>query len=344
MRASVGRFLPCVFALTVTLHLCLFLDSAGLQAQDKDAEYSAQMKKAEAAMSSRQFEVALELFKRASSLRNKTSAEAHLGMARAQHSLGVFNKAADSCKAALKHCGEDQPLVARIQNQWGLALFGMSQKPTDKHLRDAEAAFRAALVADGRHLISQFNLGVALLRQGRDDDGRVALNAFVEGAPKAPEAAAALRYIDNPRRARENYAPEFALTTHDEQRLTLEDLQGKVVLLDFWATWCGPCVKATPGLKSLHNKYKNRPFAIVGISLDHDQADWRSYVADNKMEWPQYLDRNGAIARLFQVRPIPTYILIDHEGIVRETQAGWSPSVDGWLDSKVNKYLKAIPE
>jgi Tfp pilus assembly protein PilF len=226
MRASVGRFLPCVFALTVTLHLCLFLDSAGLQAQDKDAEYSAQMKKAEAAMSSRQFEVALELFKRASSLRNKTSAEAHLGMARAQHSLGVFNKAADSCKAALKHCGEDQPLVARIQNQWGLALFGMSQKPTDKHLRDAEAAFRAALVADGRHLISQFNLGVALLRQGRDDDGRVALNAFVEGAPKAPEAAAALRYIDNPRRARENYAPEFALTTLDEQRLTLEVLQG----------------------------------------------------------------------------------------------------------------------
>jgi thioredoxin-like negative regulator of GroEL len=295
-------------------------------------------------MSRRQFEEALTSFKRASSLRNKTSSEAHLGMARAQHSLGVFNKAADSCKDALKHCGEDQALVARIQNQWGLALFGMSQKPTDKHIREAEAAFRAALAADSRHLISQFNLGVALLRQGRDEDGRAALNAFVEGAPKAPEAAAARRYIDNPRRARENYAPEFALTTLDEQRLTLEDLEGKVVLLDFWATWCGPCVKATPGLKALHNKYKDRPFVIVGVSLDHEQGAWRSYVADNKMEWPQYLDRNGAIARLFQVRPIPTYVLIDHEGIVRETQSGWSPSVDGWLDSRVNKYLKAIPE
>ena len=344
MRASPGPFLHCVLALTVGLPVFVFLDSAALRAQDKEAEYVAEMKKAEAAMSRRQFEEALTSFKRASSLRNKTSSEAHLGMARAQHSLGVFNKAADSCKDALKHCGEDQALVARIQNQWGLALFGMSQKPTDKHIREAEAAFRAALAADSRHLISQFNLGVALLRQGRDEDGRAALNAFVEGAPKAPEAAAARRYIDNPRRARENYAPEFALTTLDEQRLTLEDLEGKVVLLDFWATWCGPCVKATPGLKALHNKYKDRPFVIVGVSLDHEQGAWRSYVADNKMEWPQYLDRNGAIARLFQVRPIPTYVLIDHEGIVRETQSGWSPSVDGWLDSRVNKYLKAIPE
>ena len=165
MRVSVGRFPNWVLALAVSFAVLVCLDSAALRAQDKEAEYIAEMNKAEAAMSRRQFEEALTSFKKASSLRNKASAEAHFGIARAQHSLGVFNKAADSCRDAVKYCGDDQALLARIHNQWGLALFGLSQKPTDKHIREAEAAFRAALDADSRHLISRFNLGVALLRQ-----------------------------------------------------------------------------------------------------------------------------------------------------------------------------------
>jgi hypothetical protein len=83
MRASVRRFLPSVLALTVCFPAVLLLDSAGVQAQDKQAEYVAEMQKAEAAMSRRQFEEAPPSFKKASSLRNKASAEAHLGIARA---------------------------------------------------------------------------------------------------------------------------------------------------------------------------------------------------------------------------------------------------------------------
>jgi thioredoxin-like negative regulator of GroEL len=347
MRASVGRFLHCLVAAIVSLpafHVLAFLVfAATLQAQDKSAEYTSEMQKAEAAMSGRQFPDALASFKRASSL-DKTSAEAHLGMARAHHAMGVFNKASDNCKNAVKYSGENQELLARVQNQCGLSIFGLSQKPNDKYVREAEAAFRAALAADGTLLISQFNLGVALLRQGRDEEGLAELSAFVEAVPKAPEAAEARRFIDNPRRARENFAPAFSITTLDEQRLTLEDLKGKVVLLDFWATWCGPCRQATPGLKGLHAKYKDRPFVIVGVSLDYQPAPWQRYIQDNGMEWPQYYDRNRAVMKLFGVKPIPTYVLIDHEGIVRATREGWSPSIDGWLDGQVNKYLKAIPE
>ena len=333
MRVSVGRVLVAF----------LFLGYAGVHAQDKTAEYTSEMQKAEAAMAGRQFPEALASFKRASSL-NKTSAEAHFGMARAHHAMGVFNKAADSCKNAVKHAGADPALLARVQNQCGLSLFGLSQKPNDKPVREAETAFRAALAADGTLLISQFNLGIALLRQGRDEEGIAELNAFVEAAPNAPEVAEARRFLDNPRRARENFAPAFSITTLDEQRLTLEDLKGKVVLLDFWATWCGPCRQATPGLKGLYTKYKDRPFVIIGVSLDYEQSPWRSYIKDNGMEWPQYYDRNRAMMKLFGVNPIPSYVLIDHEGIVRDTHSGWSPSVDGWLDGRVNKYLKAIPE
>jgi thiol-disulfide isomerase/thioredoxin len=342
MRASVGRSVYGVGAAIAWIPAVLLL-AATLHAQDKAADYASEIQKAEAAMKGRQFDEALASFKRAASL-DKTSAEAHYGMARAHHAMGVFNKAADSCKNALKCSAGNPELLARIENQRGLSLFALSGKPNDKHVREAEAAFRAALAADGTHLISQFNLGVALLRQGRDEEGIAELNAFVGAAPKAPEVAEARRFVDNPRRARETFAPPFSVTTLDEQRLTLDDLKGKVVLLDFWATWCGPCRQATPGLKGLHAKYKNRPFVIVGVSLDYEPAPLRTYVKDNAMEWPQYYDRNRAITKLFGVKPVPTYVLIDHEGIVRATREGWSPSVDGWLDGQVNKYLKAIPE
>ena len=343
MPVSVGRVLSLVLPAAAVLAACLVLESAALHAQDKTADYASEMQKAEAALKGRQFEEALASFKRAASL-DKTSAEAHYGMARTHHAMGVFSKAADSCKNAVKYSAGNPELLARIQNQCGLSLFGLSEKPNDKHVREAEAAFRAARAADGALLISQFNLGVALLRQGRDEEGIAELKAFIEAVPKAPEAVEARRFIDNPRRAREAFAPPFSITTLDEQRLTLEDLKGKVVLLDFWATWCGPCREATPGLKSLHAKYKDRPFVIVGVSLDYESAPWQRYIKDNGMEWPQYYDRNRSMMKLFGVKPIPTYVLIDHEGIVRATREGWSPSIDGWLDGQVNKYLKAVPE
>lgn len=328
----------------IGLAALLFYGSGEVQAQDRDAEYVAEMQKAEAAMSDQQFEDALKSFKRASSIRKKTSPDAHLGMARAHHEMGAFGKAVDSCEDAAKHSGGNTKLVARVQNQRGLSLFASATKPDDRYMREAEAAFRAALDADSTLVLARYNLGVTLMRQGRDQDGAAELKTFIEVAGHAAEAAEATRMIADPRRARENYAPAFSVTTLDESRLTLEELRGKVVLLDFWATWCGPCVKATPGLTRLYTKYKDRPFVIVGVSLDTEQSPWRKYIKDHAMEWPQYFDRNYAITRLFRVRPIPTYVLIDHEGIVRETRSGWSPSVDGWLDSAVNKYLKAIPQ
>ena len=345
MPVSAVRFRRLAPVALATLTLVGGSTALGVaRVQDDDAEYAAEMKKAETAMTRRQYDEALKAFKRASSVRNKSSADAHLGMARAYHGLGAFKSAVDSCEDAAKHWGEDATLQSRIHNQRGVSLFASAKKPGDKQLREAEAAFRSALALNDTLIIARYNLGVALLRQGRDPEGVQELNTFISSAGRAPEVAEATRMIENPRRARESFAPDFSITTLDERHLTLEDLKGKVVLLDFWATWCGPCVMATPGLVQLHKKYKDRPFMIVGVSLDNSESPWRNYIEQNKMEWPQYYDRNRRIAQLFNVRPIPTYILLDHEGIVKETRSGWSPSIDGWLDGQIRKYLKAIPE
>lgn len=333
-----------VTRLPVLALAAVLLSASVLHAQDKDADYVAEMQKGEAAMSKRQFEEAVRAFKRASSLKNKSSAEAHLGMARAHHAMGAFNKAIDSCEDAAKYAGDDLELQARVHNQRGLSLFASAKKLNDKHVREAEAAFRAAVAANGDMVTSRYNLGVTLLRQGRDEEGVEELRTFIDQAPDAPETAEATRLIGDPRRARARFAPDFTLTTLDEQKVSLEDLKGKVVLLDFWATWCPPCRQATPGLTRLYKKYRDRPFVMIGISLDEHTAPLGKYVNEHSMSWPQYFDRHGAISRLFGIRPIPTYVLIDHDGIVRETREGWNSSVDGWLDSVVEKYLKAIPQ
>src|SRR5215218_1784706 len=98
---------------------------------------------------------------------------------------------------------------------------------------------------------------------------------------------------ENPRRARENYAPDFSFTSSEGEHIALGDLRGKVVLLDFWGTWCPPCVDSVPELRTLHKCYSNEPwFVLIGISSDNDEEKWQEFTVKNKMIWPQYRDRD----------------------------------------------------
>lgn len=106
--------------------------------------------------------------------------------------------------------------------------------------------------------------------------------------------------------------------TVDNRAIALDDLRGRVVLLDFWATWCAPCLAELPRLKKLHTQYGAEDFAIIGISLDSlDRRSFTSWVRRNGIAWPQVLEGrgyNGDLARLFSVEKLPVTILIDKQG------------------------------
>ncbi len=112
-------------------------------------------------------------------------------------------------------------------------------------------------------------------------------------------------------------APDFHVIDTMGEEFSLQQYRGQVVLLDFWATWCPPCIAEMPNVKQTYAKYRNRNFQIIGISLDNAIEPLDAYIKTEGIAWRQYWDRSGEISTLYNVRAIPSTFLIDSAGIVR---------------------------
>ncbi len=119
-------------------------------------------------------------------------------------------------------------------------------------------------------------------------------------------------------------APDFTLTATDQTTLRLSDLRGKVVLLNFWATWCPPCEAELPDLNALHREYAEaQGFTVVGIDLEEAPADVSAFAEARGLTYPLLLDTDGAVTNdRFGVRSLPTSMIIDRDGVIRDTWVG----------------------
>lgn len=112
-------------------------------------------------------------------------------------------------------------------------------------------------------------------------------------------------------------AADIALPTAKGDTLRLSSLRGKVVLLDFWASWCGPCRVANRGLSKIYSKFKDKGFEIYSVSFDADRRDWLNAVKQDKISWLQVNDpdiNRSSVALYWEVYSIPTTYLIDRDG------------------------------
>jgi len=126
--------------------------------------------------------------------------------------------------------------------------------------------------------------------------------------------------------------------TIDGKDLSLASLKGKVVLVDFWATWCPPCRAEVGPLVKVYNQYKDKGFEIVGISFDNDRKAFDEYVKENGMPWIHYFDGKGwenEVGPAYGIQSIPTMYLLDKEGKVVSTELR-----DGKLEEELKKLLK----
>ena len=133
-------------------------------------------------------------------------------------------------------------------------------------------------------------------------------------------------------------APDIKFTATDGTKVDLSKMKGKVVLIDFWATWCGPCVAEIPNVKKTYDKLHSKGFEIIGISLDSNEDKLTQFIKKKDMPWPQYFDGKGwknEISKKHGIRSIPAMWLIDKEGNLVDKKARSD------LEEKVERLLAA---
>ena len=223
--------------------------------------------------------------------------------------------------------------------QWAIK----NGKHTMDSAPDFQKASMEALFAAADALPNKDDIFKMLLLQAKSDrrssaeDGK----AIAQRVLKHPGASAAIKAeaqrLVSGEKAYEIGKPlDISFTAVDGRKVDLKEMKGKVVLIDFWATWCGPCVAEMPSVKKTYEAFHDKGFEIVGISLDDDKDALNNYIKKNAIAWPQYFDGkqwNNEISFRYGIDGVPTEWLVDKQGNLRETSAR------GHLDASVDALL-----
>jgi len=137
-------------------------------------------------------------------------------------------------------------------------------------------------------------------------------------------------------------APDFTMKTHEGTDLNLKELRGKYVLLDFWASWCGPCRKENPNVVKVYNEYKDQGFEILSISLDKNKGRWLQAIKKDQLDWYHVSDLKGwsnRVGKMYNVHSVPYQILLDPDGkIIATGMRANSPTNS--LEANLKKIFK----
>jgi peroxiredoxin len=285
-------------------------------------------------LTTKHYDDAVKTFKKAVKAGSDKCSRCYLKLAEAQIRLGNEKEALSSCDKGVAVATDDAARAAGHSAKGDILV-------AIKKLKEAEAEYQLALQLDPAFAEYHLRLAIALLKESRDVEGKDQLTAYLELEPTGVYAGYANRLEDNPRRAREDYAPEFQVTTIKGQKISSTEFLGKVVVMDFWATWCPPCRESVGELKELTRKYPSDKVVVLSVSADKDDAKWREFVEKKNMDWLQYRDADDHVLKLMGIHAFPTYIVIDSEGIIRDRIVGENPqqTIVGRLKDQLQKMM-----
>jgi peroxiredoxin len=135
-------------------------------------------------------------------------------------------------------------------------------------------------------------------------------------------------------------APDFTLKSASGENLKLSEYRGEVVLINFWASWCGPCRQEMPLLDELHQRYKSLGFTVLGVNVEEDSTQARKLLQDLPVSFPVLFDNQSNVSRQYDVVAMPSTVLIDRSGKLRYLHKGYQPGLEDTYLEQVRELIR----
>ena len=135
-------------------------------------------------------------------------------------------------------------------------------------------------------------------------------------------------------------APDFTLRSAEGGNLRLAEMRGRVVLVNFWATWCGPCKVEMPHLNRIYEKYRSAGFVLLGVNIDEDPRQAVALATRMGLKFPVLLDTDKAVSRRYALDSMPGTVIIDRDGKVRHVHKGYREGVEATYDAQIRALVK----
>ncbi len=337
--AGVRKFLSSLLACSIALSSTCRAGAVAPAFESNPDFVKARAEAQRLAKSPRDQAFAADAWRKANRIAGGQCMDCFLGMMQAERNTGdtkaMLRDATAMEQAAT--AAADRSVAELFQGRAYMDQAGRD-KPKPALVEQAHAAFAKSAQTDSSTTAALYMDGMALATLNRNDEAKAAFKSYLaHSRPSDIYRARAERLVDNPELVHQKMAPPVVVTSLAGKQFNLDRMGGRVVLIDFWATWCGPCNKELPHMQKLAAKYSSDPFEIISISWDSDEAKWKSFIADHNMTWNQYRDTTHKLTEAFGINSIPHYFTIDSDGVLTAENVGSGSMSDTRIEQLVQR-------
>jgi peroxiredoxin len=135
-------------------------------------------------------------------------------------------------------------------------------------------------------------------------------------------------------------APDFTLKSREGVNIKLSELRGQVVMVNFWASWCGPCRQEMPLLQQLYDRYQSLGFSLLGVNVDEDKTAADKMLSDIPVSFPILYDSRSQVSKEYQVKAMPSTFIVDRDGRIRYLHKGYKPGYENDYQEQIRELLR----